>query len=48
MFSLDWPTYDGRVIELMAGYGRNYGVYNSLFNHFEMLDGCRDLTRLIV
>ena len=47
MFGLKWHTKEGTIMEIMAGMGRNFEVYNSLFSNFEMLDGCRALTRMI-
>ena len=47
MMNLKWATTKGTIIELMAGMGRNYTVYQSLFKKFEMLDGSRNLLRLV-
>ena len=38
---IDW-SFDkkgDKVLEVMAGYGRNYSVLDKKFNHIEMLDG---------
>jgi len=34
------------IIELMAGYGRNFECYSELFDVFEMLDGSSKLLKL--
>ena len=47
MKSIKWSNKGkGTIIELMAGIGRNYDAYSSLFENFEMLDGSRKLLNL--
>ena len=44
---IDWPfeKKGEKVLELMAGYGRNYEVLAKKFKHVEMLDGSAQLTQ---
>lgn len=47
MNSLGWKNKGkGRIIELMAGSGRNFDCYSELFEEFEMLDGSSKLLKL--
>jgi len=47
MNSLGWKNKGkGMIIELMAGYGRNFECYSELFDVFEMLDGSSKLLKL--
>ena len=39
--------WQGTVMELMAGQGRNYGVYKHLFETFHMLDGSKEMVALM-
>ena len=43
--NLEWPSgrKGGKVLELMAGYGRNYPVLKKNFRHVEMLDGSAEM-----
>ena len=44
MSNLHWHNVaNRRIIELMAGSGRNLSVYKHLFDRFEMLDGAKSM-----
>ena len=36
-----------RVLEVMAGYGRNLPTLKKWFDNIELMDGCKELTDLI-
>jgi len=44
--SIDWPfeKMGEKVLEIMAGYGRNYEVLAKKFEQVEMLDGSEELS----
>ena len=47
LISLDWPTKGraDRVLEVLAGYGRNYSVLAKMFRNIEMLDGSVEMVK---
>lgn len=47
LLSLRWrpPRQGHKVLELMAGYGRNYSVLKERFRHVEMLDGSEEMMK---
>ena len=46
--SIDWPfeKMGEKVLEVMAGYGRNYEVLAQKFEQVEMLDGSEELSKI--
>ena len=47
LISLDWPTKGraDRVLEVLAGFGRNYSVLAKMFRNIEMLDGSEEMVK---
>ena len=46
--SLNWSegSKGDKIMELMAGYGRNFPVLTKFFHLVEMLDGSKEMTKL--